>query len=258
MINSEIQPADFPVSSRRYSVENGWSEAPTRIIREASVALTVNGEVWLSFLCTPLELDALALGFLYNEGIIQSLGDVNELRVCPAGDNVDVWLKKPVEPPRRWKKTSGCSGGLTTGEAAPPPPPAGEPLPASALLNGVQLLLESQVLYRETRGIHASILTDGQTILARAEDIGRHNTIDKLAGMLLRAPTESRRRILVTTGRVSSEMMQKSMRLGAQAVVSHTSPTSESVRLAESGGVTLAGYARRAQMIVYTHSERLT
>jgi FdhD protein len=118
-------------------------------------------------------------------------------------------------------------------------------------------LLAAQEMYHEARGIHCSALSDGRKLVYRAEDIGRHNTLDKLAGMLLLEPRELSPRIVLTTGRVSSEMLSKAARLQADVVLSRTSPTTHSIQLAKDAGITLVGYARRAQMFVYTHPERL-
>jgi FdhD protein len=100
-------------------------------------------------------------------------------------------------------------------------------------------------------------LTDGKEILAQAEDIGRHNTLDKIAGLVLLENIQPGPRIIVTTGRISSEMLQKSARMGATILVSRTSPSSMSIELAEEFGITLVGYARRNQCNVYAHPERL-
>ena len=88
----------------------------TTIIVEAPVSLTVNGEIWLSFLCTPINLDALAVGFLFNEGYIDSDDGIVSTRVCPNNDNVDIWLKKSIDKPKNWRRTSGCAGGITSVE----------------------------------------------------------------------------------------------------------------------------------------------
>jgi FdhD protein len=118
-------------------------------------------------------------------------------------------------------------------------------------------LFESQDLYRKTGGVHTSALSDGQKIYIVAEDIGRHNTLDKIAGRCLLEKIEMPRRILLTTGRISSEMIQKAGRIGAAIVISRTSPSSLSIQLAERWGITLIGYARRNRFNLYTHPERL-
>ena len=254
-----MQPTDVPVQYQRYRVSSGWETHDARVIAEKTISLTVNGAVWLRFTCTPSELEALAVGFLYNEGVIQKREEVVTVDICEQGTNVDVWLAHAVERPDTWQRTSGCTGGLTTLSEALPPPTrqAGPPISPSAILSGMEQLLQSQELYRETGGVHCSAISDGESVRLRAEDIGRHNTLDKLAGRLLLDGADFRNAILLTTGRVSSEMLQKSYRLGAEAVVSRTSPTSQSVALAEALGVTLIGYARRNGFLVYAHPERL-
>jgi len=230
-----------------------------KVISETSVSLTVNGSLWLSWMCTPLELEDLAVGFLFNEGIVETIREVEIVHLCDNGQNVDVWLNHPTEKPLTWRKTSGCSGGMTSEDAhnRTRALPNGDMIPAEKLLVWMEQLFESQQLYRQTRGVHCSLLTDGEKVIAFAEDIGRHNTLDKIAGKLLRQSLAPRRRILLTTGRISSEMLQKATRIGASILISRTSPTSLSIQLAERYGITLIGYARRNQFNLYTHPQRV-
>lgn len=88
-----------------------------------------------------------------------------------------------------------------------------------------------------------------------AEDIGRHNTLDKIAGRYIMERINPVRKIIVTTGRISSEMIQKAGRIGAEVVISRTSPSSLSVQMADELGITLIGYARRDRFTIYTHRE---
>lgn len=253
--------SDLPVCCLRYSLSSGWVRSPARVIGESGVTLFVNGESWLTFACTPTDLEALAVGFLFNEGLLKDRSEIAAVDVCQSGTVVDVWLNQVVERPRTWRRTSGCTGGLTadTEEASLPGPlPPSAPLEPAAILTGMEQLLSAQLLYRETRGVHCSALSDGQAIRILTEDIGRHNTLDKLAGKRLLGGDPFTIALLLTTGRVSSEMLQKSARLGAPVVVSRTSPTTQSVELANRLGITLVGYARRGGFQVYSHSQRLT
>jgi len=120
------------------------------------------------------------------------------------------------------------------------------------------MLDDDQTLYRQTGGVHTSILSDGKRSILGAEDIGRHNTLDKLAGQMLMNGIKTNASVILTTGRISSEMMQKAIRLGVSVVISRTSPSSMSVELAEKQGITLIGYAKRHRFNVYTHAERIT
>jgi len=204
-------------------------------------------------------VEALAVGFLHNEGLIDDRAEVASVRACASGDNVDVWLRRDVPRPRAWRRTSGCAGGATAERAAAAGVvlPAGPRLTPQAVSGLMTKLLESQALYREAGGLHSSALTDGEHLLAVAEDIGRHNTLDKLAGRCLLDGRPTRGLIVLTTGRISSEMAQKAIRLGAPIIISRTAPSALAVELALQAGLTLIGYARRDSFNVYAHPARV-
>lgn len=249
--------AHKPVQLTRIT-QSGAEPVDALIIVEKPVSLTVNGEIWLSFSCTPVDLEALAVGFLFNEGLIAGIKEVASVRVCSTGENVDVWLEHAIEKPEKWERTSGCTGGLTRmGEHSIQPVKDGFVLSPSQVYHLVEQLFEAQSLYRESGGVHTSALSDGNRICVTAEDIGRHNTLDKIAGRCLLEQIWPEVRILLTTGRVSSEMLEKAARIGAAIVISRTSPSSLSVQLAEQLDITLIGYARRNRFNVYSHSKRI-
>lgn len=247
-----------PFSSHRYRTDSGFEALDANVIAEASVALMVNGEPWLSFSCTPTNLDALAVGFLYNESIIEKKDELEIVDIGEQGARIDIWLNKSVERPQNWQRTSGCTGGFTSVPPSSASANNSKHISPATLLSCMEQLFQSQDLYREAGGVHTSIASDGEKTFARAEDIGRHNTLDKLAGRLLLDGVERQPLIVATTGRISAEMLQKSSRLGAIAVISRTSPTSQSVATAEKLGITLAGYARRDTFMVYANPWRLT
>lgn len=253
-------PPQKAIHYERYEFKK-WKSFDAETIVESPVSLTVNGEVWLTFMCTPVNLEAMSVGFLYNEGILESLEEVADVRVCEHGDNVDVWLNRSVEQPQSWRRTSGCTGGVTAVDAlarvdvsfnGDRPRVAPE-----AIGQLVEQLFESQELYRETGGVHTSALCDGEKIILVAEDIGRHNTLDKLAGLCLMKNVWPETRILITTGRISSEMLQKAARIQATILISRTSPSSLSIEMAERYGITLIGYARRDRFNVYSNAQRI-
>jgi FdhD protein len=240
---------------------NKWEPLDAETIVEAPVSLTINGVPWLTFMCTPVELEALAVGFLYDEGVINQMDEVADVRLCEHGDNVDVWLNRSVDQPKSWRRTSGCTGGVTAVDLLARPDIAfepGEPVVSSDTIGHlVEMLFESQELYRETGGVHTSALSDGEKVLISAEDIGRHNTLDKIAGLCLMKNIWPETRILITTGRISSEMLQKAARLHAPILISRTSPSSLSIEMAERYGITLIGYARRHRYNVYSNGQRV-
>lgn len=254
-----MQSKDFETLSYQ---SGNWERTLVNVIGEAAVSLTVNNHPWLTFMCTPNQLEALAIGFLYNEGIIETLDEVASVRVCPTEDNIDVWLNRSVKKPVNWTRTSGCSGGKTSvggmnGGKVEARSKNGVLLPVKNIGNLIKQLSIAQELYRKSGGVHTSVLGDGEKFVIIAEDIGRHNTLDKLQGRCLLEGFHMAKKIILTTGRISSEMIQKAGRMGAMMVISRTSPTTLSVEMSNRIGITLIGYARPEHFTIYAHPERI-
>ncbi len=240
--------------------QHGWSSLDSEVIEEGFVSIFVNGVELATVMCSPREQDRFALGFLCNEGIINSMDEVRAVHVCPSGACVDVWLtRSDFVRPTRLILTSGCGGGVTFDDLTK----AVEPLESAITIEPQKLaalLIEMQqraTLYARSRGVHTAALSDGEKIIVLAEDVGRHNTIDKVRGACLIEQIDPHDKILLCTGRISSEMINKAARMGCPIVASRTSPTSMSVQLAREWNITLAGYVRRDHLKVYAHSERL-
>ena len=236
-----------------------WETIDAGIVIEKPVSLSVNGQVWLTFMCTPSHLDALAVGFLYNEGVINSSDDIASIKTCANNENIDVWLNFSIEEPNDWRRTSGCTGGITSEKAQQKTTPIlnGAVISPQKIIRMVSDLFEKQQIYRQVGGAHTSILSDGEGSFVIAEDIGRHNTLDKIAGRYILEQVDFGNKILITTGRVSSEMLQKAAKINASIVISRTSPSSLSVDMACNWGITLVGYARRDRFNIYSHPERI-
>lgn len=237
--------------------ENARREAAAgEVVREALVRLHVNGRELATLMCTPQALDCLALGFLAGEGFIHGLSDVRKVVVCPSGACVEVWLRDAsFAPPEARIITSGCGGGITFSDLTEAAPPVVTDARVSARqLGGLMFKLQGQ---QRLRGIHTAALAEGEELLTIMEDVGRHNAIDKVWGRCLLDGVNPAGRILLTTGRISSEMLNKAARMGVPVVVSRTSPTSLSVALAAAWNVTLVGYVRRDSLNVYTGGARV-
>ena len=237
----------------------GWSRARGEVISEVLLGVYVNGREIASIMCTPVDQAALALGFLKNEGLLDRMEQVSALTVSQNGCCVDVWLDHAVRRPRRKVLTSGCGGGTTFRDPAEslPPVEADARLTPEALIDLMNRLHAPDSLHARAHGVHTSGLTDGREILFLAEDVGRHNTIDRLAGKAMLAETPTTGRILLTTGRVSSEMLRKAARMGCPIIASRNSPTSLAVSLAQAWNITLAAYVRQSTLRAYVHAERL-
>ncbi len=251
--------AHLPFSYQQYTrdqVETIQSEIAT----EQSVSLTVNGEIWLAFQCTPTNLEDQAIGFLFNEGFIHSLEEVANVHVCDRQDNVDVWLNHAAVKPLTWRRTSGCHGGNTATDAhnaAPSPIHYPGSFTTTQIFALTEQFMDEQTPHHQSGGVHTSALATDNQIIYQVEDIGRHNTFDKIAGYILRQKIAIPGPILITSGRISSDMLQKTARLQAPLLISMRSASSVGIRLAEEWGITLIGSARRGRFNVYAHSERI-
>jgi FdhD protein len=230
------------------------AHAAGHVVCEGLVRLHVNGQELATLMCSPYELDVLALGFLAGEGIIAEWADVRLVKPCPSQTCVDVWLRDARrELPTRGIITSGCGGGITFADLT-----AGiEPLTSDVRVTPRQLgrLLAALQATQQTRGIHTAALAEGESLLVVVEDVGRHNTIDRIRGKCLRQGISTAGRILLTTGRISSEMLNKAAHMRVPVVASRTSPTSLSV--AHTWNITLVGYVRRDSLNVYAGQARI-
>jgi FdhD protein len=240
----------------RFSGE-GWGKTSSHLPSEMALAIYVNRQELVTILCTPTKLNFLVLGFLYAEGIISGLGDVANMRVCEEESLADVTLSNSeYELPTQRTLTSGCGGGATfkTQGQKVESDLVATPKEVLSLMKQLQ---DQMVLYRLCGGVHASALSDTKKLLVVAEDIGRHNTLDKIQGECLLRGLRTRDRLLLSTGRISSEMLLKAAKMQAPVVVSRHSPTGSAVSLARDLGITLVGHASGSRLSVYSHPERL-
>jgi len=255
---SDLKSVAADVVCDRFSDE-GWVRTSVHVPSEKPITIYVNRQELVTILCTPAKLNFLVVGFLYAEGIISGMGDVLTMRVCDEESEVDVLLANPDYrvPTERRTLTSGCGGGATFGSEGKRVESSLVVTPTDVLSLMKQLLQEQMELYQLSGGVHASALADTKDLLLVAEDIGRHNTLDKIQGECLLRGISTKDRILLSTGRVSSEMLVKATRMQVPVVVSRHSPTGNAVSLAQDLGIALIGYARGSRLMVYSHAERL-
>ena len=245
----------------RYYVHDadGWKAVDGAIIEERTVCIHVNGQEVGAFLCSPVDLEALALGFLRAEGVIDGMEDVAVLERMHGGDCMDVWLHREYQRPERAIRTSGCGNGVTYDDLSQRTfsLPTGAHFTTQQVIDRYLDLRAAEKLYPLTRGVHASALCTADRLRFVAEDVGRHNTVDKLWGKAMLAGEETAGCLLVTTGRISSEMLGKAAKMQIPLIVSRTSPTSRTVEMAQAWNITIVGYVRQNSMRVYTVPERI-
>jgi FdhD protein len=228
-------------------------EVRGEVVREQPLTVSVNGERFLTLLCSPMRLEALVIGYLWMEKVITGLEDIARLDVSVVDGRADVTLAHPVTLPTERILTSGCGGGITfrIDHRLFPRLHSSLRVRPAQLAARMKDLFAAAVHYRTSRGIHGAALTDGETLLVMAEDVGRHNAVDKIKGEALLKGLSTRDRILLSTGRISSEMLLKAARMEVPIVASRTSPTEMAVALAEQLGVTVCGYVRPDGLNLY-------
>ena len=278
-------PADFGIVGRpvrRIDAGGAWAAAaPDSVVVEEPLEIRVGAETLAVTMRTPGDDAHLALGFLLAEGLIRARADVAEIRALdgPGGlaNAIEVIPRAGVAtldpaalaPSRRGTLTTAACGvcGRKTvadllaraGKVAPGPVVAREVLAASP-----DALRRAQSIFAETGAIHAAAaLTSRGEVLAAAEDVGRHNAVDKVVGALLEAGAigaagERAPAILVVSGRVSFEIIQKAAVAGIPIVAGVSAPTSLAIDLAEACAITLAGFVRAGRMNVYTGEARVS
>lgn len=246
--------------------KNGQAEEITdQVAAETGFSLIVNGRQIVSLLCTPAELDAMAIGFLLSEGILKERKSLLDVQVNEKTYTVSVTLADlPGDIDATFHKktiTSGCGRGITFSDAANlknlEPNRSTIRIAPGEIQTLMQEFRSISELFMATGGVHSAALADTRGIHLFSEDIGRHNAVDKLIGKAFLASIPVEDKILLSSGRISGEIMTKVIRNRIPIIISRTAPTCMSITYAEDHGVTLVGFARGSRMNIYTHPQRI-
>jgi len=256
---SEIER--FPVL--RLTKEGG-SRIEVAAAREFLFTIFLNGEELVTLLCSPGNLNYLAVGFLTSEGL---LGSKEEIKKMEIDDWLGVIRIETTEDKKADSRlisrrliTSGCGGGATfysVDDAAILKVESQMKISADEVFTLVNEFQRGSQLYLATHGVHSAALTDGRDIIIFNEDIGRHNAVDKIFGKCLLEDIPINDRILMCSGRISSEILLKVAKRGLPIVVSISAPTSLGVKTADKLGITLVCSVKGKKMNVFTHDWRL-
>jgi FdhD protein len=261
----ELSEGIVSVPTRIYDRGGRREEVRQLLVREQAVTLHLNGREVVTLLCAGNHLDELAAGFFYAEGFLGSPADLEEIRVDARGGRVDVSTRsEPLVAERLWSKrtvTSGCGKGSAFYHAldALLSKPCRSALRVSPgqVLDRVEELNRLSETYRRTHGVHNTALaTPGELLLFR-DDIGRHNAADMVVGHVFLQGISLEDKLLITTGRLTSEILLKAARVGLPMLASRNAATSLAVELAAKLNITLIGYARAGRFTVYSGQERI-
>ncbi|MEM7565668.1 MAG: formate dehydrogenase accessory sulfurtransferase FdhD [Pseudomonadota bacterium] len=266
---------DDPARARPLRAWRGGTfAAETRTVPgETAIAIDVQGTTQAVMMATPADLTDFAYGFARAEGIVSAPGDVTRLDIRPSalGVTIGLWLAPGLAEAHEARRRAlvgptGCGlCGVESLEAAAPALPRLESaLTATSadIIDAMAALRPAQALNARTHAVHAAgfVALDraaqDRSLLLR-EDVGRHNALDKLCGALLRAGADGGEGLVVLSSRVSVEMVQKTVRMGAPILVAVSAPTDLACRTAEAAGLTLVAVARGEEFEVFTHTERI-
>jgi len=233
------------------------------VAAEIPLAVFLNDVEVATLLTCDFECKSLAVGFLFAEGFVQSKGELSGIFESTERKVVRVYTEDKREPDTsKGVITTGCGRGRSYAAydlEALGIEPMEDGLRFSsevilALMHGLQT---QSLLFRETGGVHSCALAEGDRIVLMKDDIGRHNAMDRILGTCLLEDIPLEDKIILTSGRASSEIVFKAGRGRVPILVSRSAPTDLAIRIAEQAGITLVGYARGKRMNIYAHPERI-
>ena len=233
-------------------------ETEDNVATEAKIRISVNDKETIRLYCTPLRIRELVVGLLLTEGILKG-GFCADKITIDYGDEItvnvpaegDVFIEGMVI-------TSGCIGGITfTGKTYPEKISDDCVFEAGEIRSVFRDFQQRAELFRLTGCVHGAALSDGREILVFAEDIGRHNAVDKVVGHCILENVPFAGKMVLVSGRLSSEMVSKCARWSVPVIASRTAPTDLAVDIAEKSGITLIGFIRGERMNIYTNAHRV-
>jgi len=251
----------FPVQR---VTRDGKRDAEDLVTAEFPLTIILNNRELVTLLCSPSELDYLAIGFLSSEGLLKGKDEIKKVVVDDVRGVVRVeTTKEEKELADLFKRfiTSGCGRGASFYSAADIQQTKVESkitISAAEIFSLVKEFQHRSLTYRATGGVHSAALCDAKSILLFSEDIGRHNAVDKIFGRCILQGIPTDNHIILTSGRISSEILFKVAKRNIPVLVSISAPTNLGVKLAADLGITLIGFVRGEKMNAYANSWRIT
>ncbi len=248
-----------------YDRDGFRSDETQWVIREKPVTLYFNGREVVTLLCAGHHLGELAAGFFYSEGFIAAPDEIQKMHIDEAAGRVELTAEgKSGLTERLWQKrtiSSGCGKGslfyYSLDALLSRPVKSNLRVSPRYVLDRVEDLNRLSETYRRTHGVHNTALASVEQILLFRDDIGRHNAVDMIVGHVFLKGISLDDKMLITTGRLTSEMLIKAAKVNIPILISRNTATSLAVELAASLGVTMIGYARAGKFTVYSGSERI-
>ncbi len=249
------------VKIRRFR-ENNFEPAEDFVAVEVPLTLVINEEELVTLLCSPANLKELVTGFLFTSGLILKKEDIKKIILDEERWVANIGLVK-ADTDLVFKRmyTSGCGKGTLFYNAFDRANRVKVNSDLKIDARKISLLMtnfqKKSKIYLQTGGVHSAALADGDGIIIFKEDIGRHNAIDKVIGQGLHEKVDFGNKVMITSGRISSEVLLKAQKCRIPVIVSKSAPTNQAVKLAKDMGITLIGFARGSRMNVYSGEARI-
>ena len=248
-------------------VEGRFEQKQDELATEYPITVKLNGKELLTIVCTPEYIEDMVVGFLASERIILNYQDIQEIRLEEDLGFINIESSKTFpffEQLQNKRYITSCCGMSRQGFVF-----ANDALTAKKMVErNVHLapedcfsLMEKMDkeadLFQQTGGVHIAALCDSKNIILTRMDIGRHNALDKIYGHCLRNDISVKDKVVVFSGRISSEILLKVAKIGCEVVLSKSAPTELAINLADELGITTVGFIRGQSFNVYTHPERI-
>lgn len=221
----------------------GLTSFESSVVQELVVRLVVNGQQVDTLTCSPWNVEELTYGRLYFNGIIRQANDVADMRIDVDAGLVDVLISDTM---------GAASDSLLGGRSV-----LSYVTPRWIIDNMAQFEANSS-LFRRTGGMHGAAVADAGGFLARFDDVGRHNAMDKLVGWCLKNRVDASAKVVLFSGRVPWGIIDRVVKLGAYAIVSPGAPTDMSIKAADQNQIMLVGFAKNGEFNIYAHEELLS
>ncbi|MGD6794800.1 formate dehydrogenase accessory sulfurtransferase FdhD [Metabacillus indicus] len=241
------------------------AQAEDEIVTEYPLTVKLNGEEAVTMVSSPEYLEDMVIGYLASEGFISKLEDIKELWIQEKAGFAHVTLSKEnrIIHMQNKRYLTSCCGMSRPGFVFVNDARVVKPLKQTAAIHAdacfslMNELQRTADIFQSTGGVHNAALCDENGIIVSRMDIGRHNALDKLYGYCLKNAISTRGKILVFSGRISSEILLKTAKIGCEIVLSKSAPTTLALNLAEELGITAVGFIRNSSLNIYTHPNRI-
>ncbi|OIK09209.1 sufurtransferase FdhD [Bacillus sp. MUM 116] len=249
--------------------KNGrFTQVSDNIVTEFPVTVKINGEEFVTLVCTPEYIEDMVVGFLASEGVIRQYEDIEDIWIQEKDGIAHIQTSKtnPYYQRLQGKRfITSCCGNSRQGfvfvNDAMTAKKMGDHYNVSVTVHDcfrfIEELDNSAVIFQETGGVHNAALCGANGIVISRTDIGRHNALDKIYGYCLKNNISVADKIIVFSGRISSEILLKVAKIGCEVILSKSAPTELALQLAEDLGITTIGFIRNDSLNVYTHPERI-